>query len=330
MIVFLSIVAWIIGIGLALLGLVLGSLALFTAWTARRVETAFPPSGRFIEIDGNRIHYVDAGSGPTILMVHGLAGQMHNFTHSLLDRLKSRFRVVIIDRPGSGYSTRAPNASATIAAQASTIAKFASALGLKRPLVVGHSMGGAIALALALDHADHIGGLALIAPATHMQDIPKPFQGLAIASPTLRWLIGWTLAIPASIRNRVVTLDTIFGPQKAPPDFATKGGGLLNLRPCSFRGASHDLVASGEDLGTMPSRYHSLTLPVGILFGTDDRILDPTVHGQALADKLPGVDLELIEGGGHMVLIASADRSAKFIERMAQRVAGEAKPAPTV
>jgi pimeloyl-ACP methyl ester carboxylesterase len=67
---------------------------------------------------------------------------------------------------------------------------------------------------------------------------------------------------------------------------------------------------------------------VGVLFGTGDRILDPVAHAEALAGKLPGLDLELIEGGGHMILVASADRSAKFITRMAQRVAAGAKPAP--
>ena len=72
----------------------------------------------------------------------------------------------------------------------------------------------------------------------------------------------------------------------------------------------------------MPARYKSLTQPVGILFGAGDRILDPAAHGEALAAKLPGADLELIEGEGHMVLICSAERSATFIARMAKRVAG--------
>src|SRR5580658_10870076 len=146
------VLAWILGAGLALLGLILSGLALFTGLTARRVEKALPPQGRFIEVDGARIHYLDEGSGPTLLLVHGLAGQMRNFTHALLDRLKGQFRVVILDRPGCGYSTPAPGASAAISAQASLIARFIDALGLERPLVVGHSMGGAIALALALNH----------------------------------------------------------------------------------------------------------------------------------------------------------------------------------
>ena len=114
-------VAWIVGVALLLLALVIGGLVAFSARTARQVEKAVPPLGRFIDVDGARIHYLDQGSGPPLLLIHGLAGQMRHFTHSLLDRLKSDYRVVILDRPGSGYSTRPPQASAAIDAQARTI-----------------------------------------------------------------------------------------------------------------------------------------------------------------------------------------------------------------
>lgn len=320
--------AWIVCLGLVLLGLVLGGLALFSAWTARQVEKAVPPLGRFIEVDGSRIHYLDEGSGPPILFIHGLAGQMRNFTHSLLERLKNDYRVVILDRPGSGYSTRPPHASATIGAQAATISRFAEALGLKQPLVVGHSLGGAIALALAMNHPEQVNRLALIAPVTRRPDkVPAVFKGLAIASPLVRRLVAWTVAVPLSIKNRDAALGSLFGPQPVTRDFATKGGGLLFLRPKNFIGASCDLVAPREDLEAMQERYAGLKIPVGVLYGTDDGILETTAHCEALASKLPGADFELIEGGGHMILISSADRAAKFIARMAQRAANELRSA---
>jgi pimeloyl-ACP methyl ester carboxylesterase len=160
----MSVIAWIVGIVIMLLVLILLGLAVFTAWTARQVEKKLPPHGHFIEVDGARIHYLDEGSGPPLLLIHGLAGQMRNFTHSLLDRLKGDYRVIILDRPGCGYSTRPRRASAAISAQARTISHLIQSLGLERPLVVGHSMGGAIALSLALNHPEQVGGLALLAP----------------------------------------------------------------------------------------------------------------------------------------------------------------------
>ncbi len=103
---------------------------------------------------------------------------------------------------------------------------------------------------------------------------------------------------------------------------------MLALRPRSFIDASRDLVAATDDFSNLAARYQSLAVPVGILFGTSDRILDPAAHGEALAKKLPSADFELIEGGGHMILMTSAERCATFIARMAQRVApAGAKPA---
>jgi pimeloyl-ACP methyl ester carboxylesterase len=315
-------ITWILGVIVGVAGFALCGLVLFTAWTARQVEKQLPPVGRFIDVDGARIHYLDEGTGPPVLLVHGLAGQMHNFTHSLLGRLlKHGFRVVIPDRPGSGYSTRPAHASATINAQALVISRFCEELSLERPLVVGHSLGGAIALALALNHPEQVAGLALLAPATQRPDrVPPPFDGLLIASPLLRRLVAWTVVTPLSIANSKRTLALLFGPQPVPGDFAVRGGGLLSLRPASFIGASTDLVATHGESGD-PARYEDLTVPVGILFGAGDRILDPAVHGKGLAAKVAGAELELIEGGGHMIPVTSADRTAAFIARMAARAA---------
>jgi pimeloyl-ACP methyl ester carboxylesterase len=313
-------IVWIAGVAIALILLTLTGLILFTAWTARQVERNMPPRGQFIDIDGARLHYLDKGSGPPLLLIHGLAGQVHNFTHSLLGRLTHDFRVIILDRPGSGYSSRPDDTLAPLAAQARIIGRFCQALGLERPLVVGHSLGGAIALALALDRPEQVGGLALIAPVTHQPaHVPPPFDGLAIGSPLLRHLMAWTLATPLSIANRERALTALFGPQPVPDDFATRGGGLLSLRPRAFIGTAADLMAAEQDLVSMPARYKDLAVPVGILFGTEDRILDPALHAQGFVTKVPGAELELIEGGGHMILISSPDQAAAFIARIARR-----------
>ena len=320
-------IVWIAGIAIALMLLVLLGLFLFTAWTAHQVETNLPPRGKFIDIDGVRLHYIDKGSGPTLLLIHGLAGQVLNFTHSLLGRLTHDFRVVILDRPGSGYSLRPDATLAPLAAQARIISRFCQALGLERPVIVGHSLGGAIALALALDHPEQVGALALIAPVTHQpESVPPPFDGLAIGSPLLRRLIAWTVATPLAIANRERALTTLFGPQPVPADFATRGGGLLSLRPRSFIGASMDVTAAEQDLAAMPARYKDLTMPVGILYGTDDRILDPALHAQGFVTKVPGTDLELLEGAGHMLLITSADEVAAFVARIAHCAAATDAP----
>jgi len=299
-------------------------LAAFSWNIARKIEAALPPSGRFLPVDGARMHYTDIGSGPAIVLIHGLGGQLLNFPASGLAQLQGDYRVIAIDRPGSGYSTRPLTASATLRSQAATLAKVIRGLGLQKPLVVGHSLGGAVALTLALEHPDCVGGLALISPLTQLeQSVPKAFSGLAVRSRMLRFLIGWTIAIPLSMRGSRDTLNFVFGPDPVPANFATEGGGMLGLRPKSYYAASSDLAAVNDDLPGVIARYAELKIPAGILHGTADRVLNHAAHGKVMVGKVPGLELELVEGGGHMTPITAPDRTIAFIGRMAQRVAAQ-------
>jgi pimeloyl-ACP methyl ester carboxylesterase len=304
---------------LAVLACVAGALVLFTWRTARRVEAALPPQGRFIDVPGARLHVVDRGQGPTVLLIHGLAGQLGHFTYGVVDRLATQYRVVAVDRPGSGYSLRTAGASATLGAQADVMAALIDALQLGRPVVAGHSLGGAVALALALRHPHRVAGLALVAPLTHAPEAaPDAFAGLAINQAWLRRLVAWTLALPAMIAQRDKVLALVFGPEPVPDDFATRGEGLLSVRPSHFIGASTDLAAVAEDLPALEQGYASLQLPVSVLYGRGDRILSPAEQGQTLAAVLPGCRLLLVEGG-HMLPVTQPECTADFIAEVVQQ-----------
>ena len=145
-------------------------LSLYSGRIAREAERLVPPDGRHLQVDGARLHYVERGSGPAIVMIHGLGGQLRNFGYAMLEPLARDHRVILVDRPGSGYSTADDDSEPGIAAQAAIVARFIEALGIDRPLLVGHSLGGAVALSLALERPDLIRGLALIAPLTQPQD----------------------------------------------------------------------------------------------------------------------------------------------------------------
>ena len=304
-----------------IVAVIVAGLVWFAANTARKVEAAVPPCGQFMEIDGQRLHYVDTkGKGPAIVMIHGLGGTLRNYTYALVDKLSGEFRVIAVDRPGSGYSVRPDDAPARLGAQADTLAKFMRALGLKQPLLVGHSLGGALSLAIALDHPDCAGALALIAPLTHAQDaVPEPFQGLVVNSPMLRKIIAWTLATPMSIRRAPELLKIVFGPDAVPVDYPTRGGGLLGLRPKSFYNTSSDLVAVNEDLPGMMTRYGGLTIPLGMLYAKGDRILDYRRQGEAMKQKCPALDLMLMDEHGHMLPVTAPDATADLIRRVAAR-----------
>lgn len=309
-------------IGVAAAGVV--ALVWFTRAVAARAERALPPPGAFVEVQGQRLHYEVCGHGAqTVLLVHGLAGTGWHFRHSLVERLARDYRVIVLDRPGSGYSTRAPGAAAGPLAQAETVAAFIRALGLDRPTLVGHSLGGAIALATAVAHPELVRALALVAPLTQVPHaVPGVFEALAVTQPMVRWAIGHTIATPLGILRGRAVLDTVFGPDPVPRDFALAGGGLLGMRPSAFISASADLVAVPDDLPQLVAAYPRLQVPVGILYGTADRILDPVHHGEGMRALVPHVHVEYVEGAGHMLPLTAPDRVAAFVREVVGRSRG--------
>ena len=139
-----------------------------------------------------------------------------------------------------------------------------------------------------------------------------------ITSRAVRRLTAWTVATPASILRRAQVLDTLFGPDAVPRDYATAGGGLLGLLPKTFCSASEDLVALEGELPALVERYARLRMPVGILYGTGDRVLDHRLHGVEIAPKIKGAELELIEGG-HMLPLTAPDAVAEFVRKVAEK-----------
>lgn len=296
--------------------LLVAGLAIVTALIARHAEAIAPPMGRFIEVDRARLHYVDRGAGPVVVLVHGLGGNLRNF-NLLIDKLASTYRVVAVDRPGSGYSTMRSGEQPTLREQAALIARFMQTLDLDRPLLVGHSFGGALALALALAHRESVRALVLISGLSQVERVPPAvFKSLEIHSATLRRVIAWTLMAPLGRLAHRATLEQVFTPEPVPENFDVDSGGTLGLRPESFIAASKDMIRVADDLAVMTPLYGSLTLPVSVIFGRQDPILDYRTHGERLAAGMPNATLHLIEGA-HMIPITAADRVADLIRRAA-------------
>jgi pimeloyl-ACP methyl ester carboxylesterase len=316
----LSILSWLLGSLLLLAVIIAACLMLATWWIAAKAERLVPALGKFIEIDGNRIHYVEEGEGRPIVFLHGLGAQLHHFRHTLFGRFGPGYRLIALDRPGSGHSVRASGATGRLPEQAEIVRRFIEGLGLEKPLVVGHSLGGAIALTLALEHPRTISGIALLAPLTHMEArVREKFGSLYIASPLLRRIMAHTLAVPAGLKYARRTLAFVFGPQATPAGYMVEGGGWLGLRPSHFYATSTDIVAIERDLGLIEQRYGEITLPAGILFGARDRVLGIDIHGRPMADKIGGLDFERVDGLGHMPQFIDPERVTAFIKRMAER-----------
>jgi len=95
-----------LGIAVALVAMLLAGLAVCSWAMTRQVEAQFPPLGRFVTVEGLRLHLLTAGQGRPVVLLHGANGAVQDFKASIFDRLAQQYRVVAIDRPGHGYSDR--------------------------------------------------------------------------------------------------------------------------------------------------------------------------------------------------------------------------------
>jgi len=299
-----------------------GGLAAYSKAKARTIEKAVPRDGALIDVDGETLHVVDRGSGPAIVLIHGLGGQIRNFGREMIEDLERDYRLIIVDRPGSGYSPRAASRSASLKVQAETIAGLIRKLDLDRPLIVGHSLGGALALSLALNHPDTVGGLALITPLTQAQgldSVPPVFKPLIVKSPAARRALAMTLATPMGMMKAEQAMKAIFSPEPVPADFGTEGGGMLAVRPDNFYASSSDLIALEGELEPMVPLYPGIDVPVAILFAKSDNVLDPMLHGDKTVRSIPGATFELADGG-HMIPFTQPKVTAAFVRRAAVRL----------
>ena len=304
-------------------------LAVLAAWwfssmVAKKAAAALPAKGRFTDVPGGRVHWVEQGEGPPIVMIHGLAGSLHNFTYAMQARLAAAgYRAIAVDRPGCGWSERDGDARARIPEQARMIAAMLAREGIERPLLVGHSLGGAVSLALAENHPEQVGGVALVAALVSVPDAPSAaFAGINIPNPFIRRLVAHTLAVPMSIRNGEKTLAILFGPDPAPEDFRTRGGGLLSLRPQAFYAAATDLDAVPQDMPDITARIGEIRVPVGMIYGTGDRILSARDQIAVLSRALPDAEIVTLEGHGHMIPVVADEAVEAFVLRMAVKAAG--------
>src|SRR4029077_21275361 len=120
---------------------------------AKKAQRDNPPRGRFIDVDGVRLHYVERGHGRPLVLFHGNGSMIQDFESSgLIDLAAENYRVIVFDRPGFGHSLRPRKVVWTPEAQADLFKKALDRLSVQRAIVLGHSWGASVAVALAIRH----------------------------------------------------------------------------------------------------------------------------------------------------------------------------------
>jgi pimeloyl-ACP methyl ester carboxylesterase len=305
--------------GAVALGLAYG--AGYGAWASRR----WPAEGRILDTAAGPVHVVEAGpvDGRAVLLIHGAAANSREPRSALEAPLVAAgFRVVAMDRPGFGasppFADRALVAEGRLAAHARVAAAAIEALDLRRPIVVGHSYGGAVALRLALDRPGLAGGYLLLAPATHGDVGPVAWYNHVGASPAAGWLFARAVAPAAGPIVARGGLGAVFAPQAAPEDHAeTTGVGLL-FRPRSFRENALDLAPVNAELCAQQVRYGEIADPVAIVAGEEDVTVLTARHAERTAALIPGSRLALLPGVGHMPHHAQPELIVEHIRALAE------------
>lgn len=294
------------------------ALSACTLPAPRRIEAANPPRGRFLTVEGLEVHYAAMGpeDAPPVVLLHGATGNLNDMTFKLAPRLARDHRVVAFDRPGLGYSQRPPEQGWRPETQARILREAARALGVERPVILGHSWGAAAALAWALQEAPR--GLVLVSGATRPwgggPGLLTPLKTSApVTTMTASLLYAWAMRDGGR-----AAAARIFRPQAVPEGYLDHLQPELIARPASFRANTEDIERLDPALAEMAEAYPALDAPAEILHGEADAITSPRIHSVELAQILPRARLRLFEGVGHMLHHARPEATAAAVRRLAQ------------
>ena len=304
-------------LGLGASGLLYACSTPASQFTAE-AEAKYPPIGQFVDVGGTRIHYDKRGEGPAVVMIHGASGNLRDFTFSMSDALADAgFTAIAFDRPGFGYSEREGGASYTPSAQAAKLRAAVAALGIEKPIVIGHSYGGAVAAAWAVDAPSSIAGAVIVSGVTY----PWPAGDNAFHAASATAVFG--PPINALIRRRLGdkgasgAVTWVFQPQTPPAGYAEYIGAELASRPLTFRENGRDITNVNAALELISPEYPGLSVPIELIHGTVDKIVPIEAHALRFKAALPTANLTELPGVGHMAHHVAQDEVIKAVERIA-------------
>ncbi|WP_129792854.1 alpha/beta fold hydrolase [Sphingosinicella sp. CPCC 101087] len=294
--------------------------AAFNINKARRAEESNPPLGRFIDVDGVALHYLEEGSGPLVVLLHGNGTAIDDWIASgIFERLAATNRVIAFDRPGFGHSRRPRSIVWTPDAQARLIASALSSLGATEAIVVGHSFGAMVAVALGLDHPEIATSLVLIGgyyyPTARLDAVLAAPPALPLLGDAIRLTVSPLLG--AALRNGAE--KQMFAPAPVSSGWSNGFPFEMTLRPSQIRAGAADAAIMIPAAASLAPRVPELRMPVTIISGRGDKVVTPAEQSERLSAALPQSRLIMVEGAGHMVHHTAADEVAAAIR-------GEVRP----
>jgi len=303
---------------------VLAGAAALVGYQTHAAETDHPARGSFVTVDGVRLRYLERGHGPTVVFIHGTGVSAEDFdVGDLLSATGERHRAIAIDRPGFGYSKRPWMRTWSASAQAALLHDAFASLGLEKPIVVGHSWGALVALALAADYPDDIAGLVLISGYYY----PTTRIDVALFSPAAVPVIGDLMRYTISpLLGRAAAPELVkkmFSPEAVPAAFEQHVPIALMTRPSQIRAAAEDAVHMTSSAQSLSPRYSEIRCPMTIIAGEADTIVKPEEQSRRLNQEVRHSKLVMCAGAGHMLHHTNAPRVLEEIDALTPTVETE-------
>jgi pimeloyl-ACP methyl ester carboxylesterase len=310
----------------------LALLALITQAGVLFLQLHYPAQGVMIAVAGAELHVVDIGprdiDGPPLVMIHGASSNLEVMRQPLGDRLAESHRVILIDRPGHGWSARAHPDDSTPAIQARMIDEALKKLGVGRAIFVVHSWSGALGARMALDYPERVAGLVMLAPVVYPWPGGVGWYNRLVTTALIGPVLAHTITLPLGYFLAESGCRRVFLPQLMPENFVSNTATPLLLRPREFLANARDLVTLKAAVAEQAPRYSEIRAPVVVITGEVDKTVSTNRHSRPFAAAVPHAKLLVLPGIGHMVQNAAPDLVIAEIDAMIGMLAKTAAAAP--
>ena len=254
----------------------------------------------YVTVEKLRMRYVESGTGPAVVMIHGNAGSIEDFEFGAIKTLSSDYRVIAVERPGHGKSDRPSGRTVDVEYQARLLHQALSSLNVAQPVLVGHSWGAALALSYALQYPTEVSALILVAPAAY----PDAGEGRLLQAINKPPVIGEVpLLLGRSFVGRHILrgiLRRAFSPEPLPEKyFRMVSSSWLGRK--QLKAYLDDEARLNASLRKLSKRYSEINIPVVILTGDHDQIVSPKENAYRLKDSIANAQLIELKDTGHEI-----------------------------
>ena len=271
-------------------------------------------TSKYVTVDGTRLHFLIKGAGRPVVLIHGNPGSGQDWTR-LFGPLAADHRAIAFDRPGHGNSLRPKHGDATVEVQARLLHDALKQLHVERPIVVGHSWGGALALVYAINYPEEVAGVVLVAPAVYESQDATSLLTQLPAVPVIGDAVNsvFTPLFGASLVRS--ELKKAFSPDPVPKNYLRSV--LFEwTRPKKVKAYSLDDASLNGSLKKFSPRYPEISVPVSILAGDSDLCVSEKDNAERLHQALPKSHLVVLPKTGHQIPFTRSQAVVEEIERV--------------